>query len=76
MDFTAIKLGSWWNNKDIEIDFVAYNSKEILFVDCKLDKVKEGIDIQNLKSKSSIFSTPLEKKYMIIYKNGNFIIKE
>lgn len=74
--FSPIKIGSWWNNKDVEIDFIAYNSKEILFIDAKMEKNKESIDIQNLKAQSSIFSTPLEKKYMIIYKNDNFLIKE
>lgn len=72
LSYRPKKIGSWWNNKDIEIDFITYDSKYITFIDCKynnsdnLDK-----DYEILKNKASSFDTPLEKKYLIITKNLN-----
>ena len=60
------KKGSWWNNKEIKIDFVAYDSKTITFVDCKWQK-KSMIEnyYKELKDKAKNFETQLEKKYII-----------
>ena len=60
------KKGSWWNNKEIKIDFVAYDSKTITFVDCKWQK-KSMIEnyYRELKDKAKNFETQLEKKYII-----------
>ena len=65
-NYEPIKIGSWWNNKDIEFDFVAYDSKTITFIDCKWDK-NEGIenDYKKLEIKAQEFDTQLERKYEI-----------
>jgi AAA+ ATPase superfamily predicted ATPase len=63
------KIGSWWNNKDFEIDFVGYDSKTITFIDCKWRKnnsIKSEYDL--LEKKAKYFDTQLEKKYIIFTK--------
>lgn len=64
--FKPIKIGSWWNNREKEIDIVAYNSKYIIFIDC----YKKGHgDLESLEkeliNKSKSFKTSLLQKYMI-----------
>lgn len=69
-DFIPNKFGSWWNNKDIEIDLIAYNSKNITFIDCKWHKnnnMKKNYEL--LQAKSTYFNTTLIKKYIIFSKN-------
>ena len=65
-NYEPIKTGSWWNNKEIKIDFVAYDSKTITFVDCKWQKnsIIENY-YKELKDKAKNFETQLEKKYII-----------
>lgn len=71
LGFIPKNIGSWWNNKDLSIDIVAYDSKDIIFCDCKW-KNSESIELNyaKLKSKSSEFKTPLNKKYIIFSKNS------
>jgi len=65
-DYTPKKTGSWWNNKDLEIDFIAYDSKTITFIDCKWKKDNNIEDDYNdLKTKAKNFDTQLERKYII-----------
>jgi len=68
--YTPSKIGSWWNNKDKEIDIVGFDNKEITFVDCRWRK-KDSIEssYKVLKEKSEYLSTPLNKKYIIFAKN-------
>ncbi|NQY92544.1 MAG: ATP-binding protein [Campylobacteraceae bacterium] len=68
--YTPIKIGSWWNNKDHEIDIIAFDNKEITFIDCRWRK-KDSIEssYQVLKDKSNYLNTPLSKKYIIFAKN-------
>jgi len=69
--FTPKKIGSWWNNKDVEIDLIAYNGKFITFIDCiwrKNNHMKENYDF--LQAKSKYFETTLIKKYIIFSKNS------
>ena len=60
------KIGSWWNNKEFEIDFVAYDSTTITFVDCKW-KDYENIqsEYKSLEHKSKYFDTQLKKEYIV-----------
>jgi len=68
--YTPIKIGSWWNNKDHEIDIIGFDNKEITFIDCRWRK-KDTIEssYQLLKDKSNHLNTPLSKKYIIFAKN-------
>ena len=68
--YTPIKIGSWWNNKDSEIDIVGFDNKEITFVDCRWRK-KDSIEFsyKMLRKKSNYIKTPLSKKYVIFAKN-------
>jgi len=66
------KIGSWWNNKDLEIDFIAYDSKTITFIDCKWRKNNSiQSEYKLLKKKAKYFDTQLEKKYIIFSKKPN-----
>lgn len=67
--FIPSKIGRWWNNKDIQIDLVAYDSKNIIFADSKWrDNQKIELSYTQLKSKSTYFKTILNKKYIIFSK--------
>ncbi len=69
LDYRPKKIGSWWNNKDIEIDLIAYDSKTITFIDCKWTKSNSlEDDYKALESKAKKFETQLEKKYLIFNK--------
>jgi len=66
LDYSPKKIGSWWNNKDIEIDFIAYDLKTITFIDCKWGNNKNiENDYKQLEEKAKKFNTQLEKKYII-----------
>ena len=70
--FSPKVIGSWWNNKDNDIDIVAYNSTYITFIDCLWRKnSKIEYDYTILKNKSSYFKTSLIKKYIIFSKNSS-----
>ena len=68
--YLPIKMGSWWNNKDSEIDIVGFDDAEITFVDCRWRK-KDSIEYsyKQLQKKSENIKTPLVKKYVIFAKN-------
>lgn len=71
-NYTPKKIGSWWNNKDFEIDFIAYDSKTITFVDCKWRKNNSiQSEYELLEKKAKYFDTQLEKKYIIFSKKPN-----
>lgn len=68
--FIPKKIGKWWNNKDTNIDIVAYDGKEIIFCDCKWmenEKIEQSYNILNIKSNE--FKTTLNKKFIIFSKN-------
>ena len=68
--YIPVKIGSWWNNKDSEIDIVGFDNKEITFVDCrwrKKDSIESSYSL--LRKKSNLVKTPLSKKYIIFAKN-------
>lgn len=66
LEFVPVKMGSWWNNKDVEIDFVAYNSKYITFINCAWKGLESSEDMYaKLKVNANKFETTLEQKYII-----------
>lgn len=72
LGFIPKKIGRWWNNKDTQIDIVAYDSKDIVFCDCKWlenEKIEQSYNILNIKSNE--FKTTLNKKFIIFSKNSN-----
>ncbi len=72
LGFVPKKIGRWWNNKDTQIDIVAYDSKDIIFCDCKWmenEKIEQSYNILNIKSNE--FKTTLNKKFIIFSKNIN-----
>lgn len=66
LGYEPFKVGSWWNNKDNQIDIIAYNSQYITFLDCKIfrDDSVNSLE-EKLKEKSAKFNTSLSKKYLI-----------
>ena len=71
-DYTPKKVGSWWNNKDLEIDFIGYDSKTITFIDCKLNRNNNPEnDYKELEKKAKNFDTQLEKKFIILHLESN-----
>ena len=69
LGFIPTNIGSWWNNKDVQIDIIAYDSKNIIFIDTKWkDTQKLELSYSQLKSKSLEFKTTLNKKYVIFSK--------
>lgn len=73
LGYIPSKIGSWWNNKDNEIDVIAYDNKDITFVNCKWrQKESAKFNYEELKSNTAHFETPLNRKYAIFAKNlGN-----
>ncbi len=66
-------IGSWWDNNSNSIDLVAYDRKNITFVqilwqDEEMAKIAYG----KLKVISEKMQTTLQKKYMIVSKNSYF----
>jgi AAA+ ATPase superfamily predicted ATPase len=71
-DYIPKNIGSWWNNGDLEIDFIAYDSKTITFIDSKWRKNNTlESSYKELKNKAKNFNTTLEKKYIIFSKKAN-----
>lgn len=71
LPYTPKAIGSWWNNKDNDIDVVVYDSSYITFIDCLWHKNgKIDDDYIQLRKKSNYFKTSLIKKYIIFSKNA------
>lgn len=69
LGFTPTNIGSWWNNKDTQIDIIAYDSKNIIFIDTKWrDSQKLEQSYAILREKASEFKTTLNKKFIIFSK--------
>ncbi|PLY10000.1 MAG: hypothetical protein C0626_06875 [Arcobacter sp.] len=69
LGFTPTNIGSWWNNKDTQIDIIAYDSKNIIFIDTKWrdsQKLEQSYSI--LREKACEFKTTLNKQYIIFSK--------
>lgn len=70
LGYIPTNLGSWWNNKVNDIDVVAYNNKDITFINCKWrqrDSAKHSYE--ELKTNAQNFETTLNRKYTIFAKN-------
>jgi AAA+ ATPase superfamily predicted ATPase len=69
MDFVPIKVGRWWNNKE-EIDIIAYDDNNMLFVECKW---QNSVDIKKVKhrliEKSKDLGVDKNKSYLVITKD-------
>ena len=50
--FEPLKIGSWWNNTNDELDIIAYNKTKIAYVACKWKK-RESNSFTYLKPKAS-----------------------
>jgi AAA+ ATPase superfamily predicted ATPase len=73
-DFVPIKIGRWWNNKE-EIDIVAYDDKNILFVECKWQNTtnKESVK-QRLIEKAKELVSDKKAHYMVVTKEDYLTI--
>ena len=70
LGYLPVQIGSWWNNKENEIDVVAYNNKDITFINCKWrQKESAKFNYEELKSQTLYFETTLNRKYAIFAKN-------
>ena len=72
LDFIPTKIGRWWNNKD-EIDIVAFDDKNICFIECKWqnsvdkERVKHSLikKAQNLiEDKKQIYLVITKQEYL------------
>ncbi len=70
LGYVPSAIGGWWNNKVNDIDIVAYNNKDITFINCKWrqrDSAKKSYE--ELKNNAQNFETSLNRKYTIFAKN-------
>ncbi len=69
LDFIPLKVGHWWNNKE-EIDIVAYDDKNIAFLECKW---KNSVNIEQVKTKLIQKAKDLHEDknafYLVVTKN-------
>ena len=69
--FDPLKIGSWWNNTNDELDIIAYNKTKIAYVACKWKKRESNsFTYSNLKAKSNLYTTNLEKSFLIFSKTS------
>ncbi len=68
LDFTPTKIGRWWNNKE-EIDIVAFDDKNICFIECKWqNRVDEESVKYKLIQKSTNILHEKTASYLIVTK--------
>ncbi len=69
LDFIPAKIGRWWNNKE-EIDIVAFDEKNIAFIECKW---QNQIEIDTIKhkliQKSQNLVSDKKATYLIVTKD-------
>lgn len=64
--YTPIEVGSWWNNKEKQIDLIGYDSSCITFIELRYKASQDVKQIyEELKLKSQSFETVLNKKFVI-----------
>lgn len=71
------RVGRWWDNNDIEIDIVAYDSvgKDILFGECKYSVNKKGMEELRLlqrKAISVLWNKGNRKEFYVIFSRSGF----
>lgn len=68
LDFIPTKVGRWWNNKE-EIDIVAFDDKNICFVECKWqNSVDESRVKERLIEKSVNIKQDKNSSYLVVTK--------
>jgi len=68
-DFTPNKIGRWWDNKQ-EIDIVAYDDKNILFIECKWQNKVNREEVRNkLIAKASGLAGEKKATYLVVTKD-------
>ncbi len=68
--YEPLKIESWWDNKGNDIDIVAYNRKQITFVQIFWEEMKVAQNhYTKLQSMAENFNTTLKRNYIIITKN-------
>lgn len=69
-------IGSWWDNQNSFIDIIAYDKKNITFVQIIWEEQDVAkLSYGKLKEASEKFKTSLKKKYIIVTKNTFFNMK-
>lgn len=64
--YKPIEVGSWWNNKNKQIDLVGYDSSTITFIELRYKASQDVKQIyEELKVKSQSFETVLNQKFVI-----------
>lgn len=71
------RVGRWWDNSDVEIDIVAYDSmgKDILFGECKYSVNKKGMDVlRQLQRKAAAvpWNRNERDEYFVIFSRSGF----
>ena len=68
LNFIPLKIGRWWNNNE-EIDLVAFDEKNIAFIECKWQKsVNKEKVINNLIKKVAYLKSDKKPQYLVICK--------
>lgn len=71
--FNPVSIGGWWNNTNDELDIIAYDKVNIVFIACKWKKKESNnITYSTLKMKSNLFNSNanLKKNYLIFSKTS------
>lgn len=68
INFIPTKVGRWWNNKE-EIDIVAFDDKNIVFIECKWQNRVDKQKVTNkLIEKSTNIKDDRKKEYLVVTK--------
>jgi len=69
LNFTPIKIGRWWNNKE-EIDIVAFDDENIAFIECKWQNNVNKEQVKNkLIQKAKGLSDGKKESYLVVTKD-------
>lgn len=75
LEFIPTKVGRWWNNKE-EIDLVAFNDENIVYIECKWqNKVDKKKVEKQLIEKSKLIKTD-KKEYFLVLSKEDFLSGE
>ncbi|MBU4139370.1 MAG: restriction endonuclease, partial [Euryarchaeota archaeon] len=75
LPFNFSKIGTWWSG-DREIDVVALSKNEALFVECKWQNRKTGIDVlKNLTENAQFVNWQREKDHFAVFSRSGFTLK-
>ncbi len=70
LGFVPNKIGSWWDNFGNNIDLIAYDNKQIVFISIVWEKEELTQNVYNrLVEMASYFKTTLHRNYKVISKN-------